>query len=61
MEVKINEECTACGICEDICPEVFELGDEIALVKNNPVPEQYQEKCLEAAEECPVEAIEVIK
>ncbi len=57
MEVKVNEDCTACGICEDICPEVFELGDEFAEVKVNPVPAEHEEKVREAAEECPVEAI----
>ena len=59
MEVKVNDECSACGICEDVCPEVFELGDEIAEVKVSPVPAELEEKVREAAEECPVEAIEV--
>ncbi len=61
MEITINDDCTACGICEDICPEVFELGDIKAFVKNNPVPEEYHDDCMEAAEECPVEAIEIQK
>ncbi|HED24687.1 MAG TPA: ferredoxin [Firmicutes bacterium] len=59
MEVKVNDDCSACGICEDICPEVFELGDEKAEVKVNPVPEEHAEKVREAAEECPTEAIEI--
>jgi len=59
MEVKVNDDCSACGICEDICPEVFELGDEKAEVKASPVPAEFEEKVREAAEECPVEAIEV--
>ncbi len=61
MEVKvIADECTACGICEDICPEVFEMGDEdVAVVKVNPVPEEHQEAVREAAEECASEAIEI--
>lgn len=59
MEVRINDECSACGICEDICPEVFELGDEAAEVKVNPVPAEFEEKCREAAEECPSESIEI--
>lgn len=57
MEVKVNDDCSACGICEDICPEVFELGDEIAEVKANPVPAEHQDKVREAAEECPTESI----
>lgn len=57
MEVKINDDCSACGICEDTCPEVFELGDEKAEIKANPIPSEYQEKVREAAEECPTESI----
>ncbi|MGM0688736.1 MAG: ferredoxin [Bacillota bacterium] len=59
MKVSINDECTACGICEEICSEVFELGEERAVVKVNPIPEQYEEECREAAEECPSEAIAI--
>jgi len=59
MEVKVlADECTACGICEDVCPEVFEMGDDdVALVKVNPVPEEHQEGAREAADECASEAI----
>ncbi|MDY6826212.1 MAG: ferredoxin [Bacillota bacterium] len=59
MKVKVNDDCSACGICEDICPEVFELGDEKAEVKVNPVPEEYEDNVREAAEECPTEAIQI--
>ena len=59
MEVLVNDDCSACGICEDICPEVFVLGDEKAEVKVNPIPAEYHEKVRESAEECPTEAIEV--
>jgi len=61
MEVRVNDECSACGICEDICPEVFELGDEKAEVKVSTVPADLEEKVRETAEECPVEAIEISK
>ncbi len=57
MEAKVNDDCSACGICEDICPEVFEMGDEIAEVKVNPVPAEHEEKVRESAEECPTESI----
>jgi len=59
MEVKVlADECTACGICEDICPEVFEMGDEdVAIVKVNPVPEEHQDGVREAADDCASEAI----
>ncbi len=59
MEIFVNDDCSACGICEDICPEVFELGDEKAEVKVNPVPSEHEESVREAAEECPTESIEI--
>ena len=59
MKIIINDDCTACGVCEDTCPEVFELGDEKAIVKTDPVPEQYHAACREAAEDCPSESIEI--
>lgn len=49
--------CTGCGICEDTCPEVFEVKDSIAIVKVSKVPEDLIESCKQAADDCPVEAI----
>jgi len=49
--------CTGCGLCSDICPEVFELTDDVATVKADVVPEESENTCREAAESCPVEAI----
>ena len=61
MEVRITEDCTACAICEDISPDIFEMGDEKALVRINPVPEEQYDNCLDAADQCPAEAIEIIR
>ena len=57
MTVKIEDSCTACGLCSDTCPDVFELGDEIAEVKVDEVPAEFEEAVQQAADECPVEAI----
>ena len=60
MRVTVNEEeCIGCGLCAETCPEVFELKDDKAIVKMEEVPEKLAESCREAAEECPVEAIQV--
>lgn len=57
-KVWIEEGCTACGLCEDTCPEVFELGDEEeASVKEGVDYNKYEEAIKEAAEDCPVEVI----
>ncbi len=61
MKAQVDQDlCTGCGLCPDICPEVFEMGDDdLAKVKVDPVPAKAEESCREAAEECPVEAISV--
>ena len=58
MKVRVDENlCTGCGLCADICPEVFEMGDDVSTVKVDSVPSELEEKVREAAESCPVEAI----
>jgi ferredoxin len=57
MKVEVTDDCIACGLCVDTCPEVFEMGDEYAEVTVDAVPEEAEESCRQAAEDCPVEAI----
>jgi len=48
--------CIGCGNCEQICPSVFQVIEEIATVVDPEGCEFFE--CCEAAEEnCPVEAI----
>jgi ferredoxin len=62
MKVRIiREECIACGVCADIAPAIFEMGDGGAQIKVDEVPESEQEAVREAAESCPAEAIVVEK
>ncbi|NLC89131.1 MAG: ferredoxin, partial [Clostridiaceae bacterium] len=49
-----------CGLCEEICPEVFHLADDgLAEVIADQVPEDVEDKALEAADSCPTQAITV--
>ena len=57
-KVWIEDGCTLCGLCEDTCPEVFELGDESSVVKEGVDFEEYEDLIKQAAEECPVEVIQ---
>jgi ferredoxin len=59
MKVRIEDNCTACGMCVDTCPEVFTMGDAIAEVVVDEVPAELEEIVQQAADECPVEAIVV--
>jgi len=54
-----KDECTACGVCEETCPEVFKLGDDTAEVIVDEIPADAEECAKEAAEECPVECITI--
>jgi len=52
--------CTGCQLCTEICPDVFQMGDGgLAEVKVDPVPADAEDDCREAAEQCPVEAIQI--
>ena len=57
MNVKIEDTCTACGLCVDTCPEVFEMGTDMAQVVVDEVQPEYEDAVQQAADECPVEAI----
>jgi ferredoxin len=51
------ELCSGCGLCETICPDVFELGDDgLSHVIDGSHCDQAG-CCEEAAESCPEEAI----
>lgn len=53
-----HDECIGDGICEQICPEVFELRDDgLAYVINENPDESLYDKIEEAVEECPAVAI----
>jgi len=57
MKVRIDDSCTACGLCVDTCPEVFTMGDAIAEAAVDLVPAELEDTVQQAADECPVEAI----
>ncbi len=58
MKVTIDESlCTSCGLCVDVCPEVFEMPETMSVVKPTEITAELAEKVKEAAESCPVEAI----
>lgn len=55
-KVWIEEGCTACGLCESICPEVFRVED-IAIVNEGVTLADSEKEIREAADSCPVEVI----
>lgn len=59
MKAVVDENCVACGLCPEICPEVFKLEGPIAEVLVDVVPPQFEASAREAAERCPTEAIKL--
>jgi ferredoxin len=60
MKVTVDEEtCIGCGLCAETCPDVFEMKDDKAYAKMEEVPEDLADACQEAADGCPVEAIQI--
>ena len=57
MAVKVNDSCIACGACESICDAVFSVEDK-AVVNDAAVADNI-DGVKEAADACPVGAIEV--
>lgn len=60
MKVKVDpDECTGCELCVNECPEVFEMVGNLAVAKRDEVLSGTEESCMQAVEDCPVEAIRI--
>jgi ferredoxin len=58
MKCKVDPDlCTGDEICVQVCPEVFEMEEDKAVVKMDKIPEELQDSVKEAADSCPSEAI----
>ena len=51
--------CIGCGLCPQLCPEVFKMQDDKATAYVDPAPEGVMDKCRDAADQCPVNAITI--
>ncbi|PIQ88716.1 MAG: ferredoxin [Candidatus Omnitrophica bacterium CG11_big_fil_rev_8_21_14_0_20_42_13] len=54
-----QEACTGCGLCEQTCPEVFEMDGDKAKVMVEFVPDGSRDCAVQAADECPASAISI--
>jgi ferredoxin len=58
MKVRVNGDlCIGCGPCQEICPKVFQIENDVAKVKVGIVPPEAENACYKAMENCPTEAI----
>ena len=59
MTAHVNENCIGCGLCANLCSSVFMMTQEnVAAAKDEIYPEE-EAQVQEAAESCPVAAIDV--
>ncbi|HEY5999289.1 MAG TPA: ferredoxin [bacterium] len=56
-KVWIEEGCTVCGVCADLAPEVFQLGDDSSTVIAGANLAANSDAIIDAARNCPVEII----
>jgi ferredoxin len=54
-----QDTCTGCELCPGIAPNIFEMHGAKARVIADPVPDGEEEAATEAAQSCPVDAIEI--
>lgn len=55
-----KDTCIGCGLCPEICPEIFEMEDDgLAVAKDIEIPDDILESAQEAEDSCPVDAITV--
>jgi len=60
MNAYVNKDtCTGCGLCVDICSNVFRMDGNIAAAITSEISDADKNSCKDAAEQCPVEAIEL--
>ena len=58
--IVLQKACIQCGLCTSVCPEVFSIAPgEPAQAIVGPVPDDLRLAVQEAADACPVAAIEV--
>lgn len=62
MRMQVNDDCIGCGLCPEICPDVFRMQETgFAEAIDEDIPEENKEQAIKAAESCPTSAIEMLE
>jgi ferredoxin len=58
MKVQVkDDECVGDGMCAELCPEIFKMEGDLAIVKKEDVPPELEDLVRKAAASCPVDAM----
>ncbi len=58
MKARVDADlCIGCTLCTQICPQVFRMEQDKAVAYVTVVPEDIQDTCRQATDQCPVTAI----
>ena len=63
MRLAIKDSCIRCGICIDICPELYDMDyvEDVIRISLKEVPEELMDKARESIRDCAVAAIRFTK
>ncbi len=60
MKAEIDRSgCIACGLCAELCPDVFNMADDGLAEVISEIEESVQESAIEARDSCPVSVISI--
>ncbi len=60
MRVRVDPRlCVGSLLCQQVCPDVFQVVGNVSTVRADPVPPELQDACREAATRCPSGAITI--
>ncbi len=62
MKAKVDQDtCIGCGMCVSICPQIFEMDDDIgkAVATSNDISDNDMDCAKDAENSCPVSAITI--
>lgn len=60
MKARVDTDiCIGCELCVQLAPGVFRMEGEFAAAISETVPPEHENSARQAADECPVEAIEI--
>lgn len=63
MRIELADYCIRCGICEDLYPDIFKRNYEEHCmdILYDEIPAELKERAVQAAADCAVAAIRIIK